>query len=281
MMAKLGFGIVLVFGLVNASLPLLGQSISLKVCNAGKSGVDAFVQTSGKVLNSQVGPADCATVAQTKGAMQPTYIGFAFADSKGQWGATRRIDLVPDFGSIQDDNALAALGALLGQRPPAPSEPPQRILTSANQTVSVRHANRDVSVLLQLFLRPPVPTCRNVGGSSHAAQDNLPYNATSGQRAIAASTDAASSTPVRTICDDFVYTLNVEAYPDTREITFLQECDPCDKKADSQVTPEEFLGCRQLTNWQRQLAGKVWLPGMNSNSGSRLGEATAAWICPV
>jgi hypothetical protein len=36
-----------------------------------------------------------------------------------------------------------------------------------------------------------------------------------------------------------IYTLNVEAYADTGEITFKQECDPCDKKADAKITPEE------------------------------------------
>ena len=45
--------------------------------------------------------------------------------------------------------------------------------------------------------------------------------------------------PGQTICDDVGYTLNVQAYAETREITFRQECDPCDRKAEAKVTPEE------------------------------------------
>jgi hypothetical protein len=35
------------------------------------------------------------------------------------------------------------------------------------------------------------------------------------------------------------YTLNVEGYADTAELTFKKECDPCDKKAEAKLTPEE------------------------------------------
>jgi hypothetical protein len=35
------------------------------------------------------------------------------------------------------------------------------------------------------------------------------------------------------------YTLNVEAYADTGEITFKKECDLCDQKAEAKLTPEE------------------------------------------
>ena len=83
-----------IFLSVSTPLPLIAQeaSVSFKVCNAGKVDIDVFVSRSGKVSSSHIGPADCAVVAESVGAMGPIYVGFAFADSRGQWGGVRRQD---------------------------------------------------------------------------------------------------------------------------------------------------------------------------------------------
>ena len=85
-MAKLVLGATILFGLVSYSLPLDAQgtgTVSLNVCNAGKVDIDVFLSQLGKVSSSHIGPADCTTVAETKGSMARAYIGFAFADSQG------------------------------------------------------------------------------------------------------------------------------------------------------------------------------------------------------
>src|ERR1700704_4835401 len=97
-MAKLVFGAGLLFALVNLSVPLRAQTVSLSVCNAGKVDIDVFLSQPGKVSSSHIGSADCAKVAETKGSMPPAYVGFAFVDSQKQWGAARRLELLPDLG---------------------------------------------------------------------------------------------------------------------------------------------------------------------------------------
>jgi hypothetical protein len=46
-------------------------------------------------------------------------------------------------------------------------------------------------------------------------------------------------TPHGPVCETLNYALNVVAYPDSREITFNNFCEPCDKKAEARLTPEE------------------------------------------
>jgi hypothetical protein len=41
------------------------------------------------------------------------------------------------------------------------------------------------------------------------------------------------------VCDQLVYNLNVEAYPSTKEITYRQFCDSCEKKEEASLTPEQ------------------------------------------
>jgi len=44
-----------------------------------------------------------------------------------------------------------------------------------------------------------------------------------------------------------VYTLNVEVFPDTKELTFKNFCDACDKKAEASRTPEDRATGQRLT----------------------------------
>src|ERR1700757_725993 len=91
-------GALLLIGLVTVSVPAHAQSVSLRLCNAGKVDIDVFVSGAGKVSGSHVGSADCATVAETAGAMGPAYVGLALVDARGKWGAARRLDLLPALG---------------------------------------------------------------------------------------------------------------------------------------------------------------------------------------
>ena len=209
-MAKLVFGAALLFAFVNVSVPVYAQSVYLHVCNAGKVDIDVFVSRAGNVSSSHVGSADCASVAESAGAMGAAYVGLALVDARGQWGAARRLDVLPVRGS----------GAW----------------SRANQNVTVRHGNSNVSLSMQLLFRPNVPTCNTSQTSSQAA--SLPLNATAAQRNAAAAADL-NRPAAQTTCETLGYTLNVEGYADTGEITFRQECDPCDKKAEAKLTPEE------------------------------------------
>src|SRR5437867_7220948 len=209
-MAKLVFGAALLFAFVNVSVPVYAQSVYLQVCNAGKVDIDVFVSRAGNVSSSHVGSADCASVAESTGTMGTAYVGLALVDARGQWGAARRLDLLPALGS--------------------------GVLSRANQNVTVRHGNTNASLPMQLLFRPDVPTCRVHQTTSAAA--SLPLNATSAQRNAAAAADL-NRPPGETVCDTLDYTLNVEAYAETGEITFRQECDPCAKKAEAKLTPEE------------------------------------------
>ncbi len=171
-MVKLVFAATLLLALVSVSLPLQAAeqgSVSFNVCNAGKVDLDVFLSTSGKVSSSHIGPADCALVAKSEGSMGATYVGLAFVDSKGQWGAARRLDLLPDFGGDSLAQAATILGDELAKRGlhspllQAASKPVP-ILDTANQNASVRHGSKDVSLPMQLLFQPPTPKC----GSSSA-----------------------------------------------------------------------------------------------------------------
>ena len=227
-MAKLVVGAALLCAFVNVSVPVYAQSVYLQVCNAGKVDIDVFVSRAGNVSSSHVGSADCASVAESAGAMGTAYVGLALFDARGQWGAARRLDLLPARGS----------GAW----------------SRANQNVTVRHGNTNVSLPMQLLFRPPVPTCTTHQTTSAAA--NLPLNATSAQRNAAAAADLNRPSG-ETICDTLGYTLNVEAYAETGEITFKQECDPCDKKAEAKITPEERAAKQRQEDAANQVIGTL------------------------
>ena len=53
-----------------------------------------------------------------------------------------------------------------------------------------------------------------------------------------------------TYCDQLRYDVTVEAFPETREMGFRLDCDPCDQKAFPQLTAEE----RAIKQSQREAA---------------------------
>jgi hypothetical protein len=211
-------------------------TVALSVCNAGKVDIDVFVAKEGKVSSSHIGAADCARVySENRGV--PAYVGLALVDSHGQWGTARRLDLLPDFGGD--------------------------VLTRADKNVSVRRGDKEVPAQLQLLFRPRNPTCRSPA-PSHAAQDNLPLYANGTQRLNAQLQDQDQDRVISSLggpCETLGYVLNVVAYPDSREITFNKFCEPCDKKAEARITPEERAGRQRREDAVNQEIGKLRATG--------------------
>ena len=231
MIAKLLFGAVLLLGLFQAPLPLRAQgSVSLSVCNAGKVDVDVILSQRGKVSQSHIRPADCAPVALAAGAMESAYVGIALVDSRGQWGAAKRLDLLPALGD--------------------------GVLSRANEKVPVPRGNSSVSLAIQLLFRPRVPTCTSPD-LRYSEVANLPINATGAERAAAQRDDDSNRRNQQTVCDTLDYTLNVEGFADTDEITFKPECDPCDEKSEAQLTPEQRAARQREADSANQLIGTL------------------------
>jgi len=203
--------------------------VGLDICNAGKVDLDALLVKQGGVASTHLAPRDCAHVYEENGAA-PAFVGFAFADSHGQWGTARRLDLLPDFGID--------------------------VLTRADRNVSVRRGSKDVSAQLQLLFRPRNPSCRQ--NIPYSARARLGFNATASQRAQAESEDASRA---ETVCDSLDYTLNAVAYADTREVTFEKKCFEC---PDTHASPEQRAAGRQAMGTMSEispLAGGI-LAGM-------------------
>ena len=195
----------LLFGLVpwSASAQSVG-SVTLSVCNAGKVAVDVFLSRAGKVSSSHIGPADCATIAEGTGAMAPAYLGFAFVDSQGRWGAAKRFDL---------DNYRTGPDGM----------------KQASQSALVSRGNTSVSLPMQWLFAPGVPGCISTGTT-------VP--------------DRGRIIVGPTYCDQLRYNVTVEAFPESREMGFRGDCDPCDQKAFPQLTAEE----RAIKQSQREAA---------------------------
>ena len=179
-----------------------GARVGLDICNAGESEFDAFVVRQGRAATTHLAPRDCAHVYEETGG--GAYVGFAFADGRGQWGAPRRIDLFPNtFGSY---NA------------------PTRVWSDAGQSFPANRGGRSVSMPMQLLFSPPAATCTT--SEPYSAVAHLPFNATSAQRSAAYAQDANMPAP-QTTCSSFDYALNAVAYPDTREVSFARKCAGC------------------------------------------------------
>lgn len=236
-MTKKTFGATLLFAVINISLPLHAEqgSVALKVCNAGKVAIDVFLSQSSKVSSAHIGTADCAVVAHSEGAMSAAYLGLAFASAGGEWGAARRQDFLPDLGP--------------------------GVLTRASQSVSVRHGGTTVSLPMQLLFQPRAPVCSSP--QAYSAQARLPLGATPAQVAEARRQDETASAMAseNPTCDAQVYVLNVFAYPDSREITFKNFCEPCDKKAEARLTPEERAARQRKSDATNQMIGSLQSTG--------------------
>jgi hypothetical protein len=138
-MLKSLFAAALLFSCFAISRPAHAQSVTLNVCNTGKVELDVIFSGGSQVLDSKIRPATCAAVAKSeRGGMAPAYLGFAFTDSRGQYGAARR------FAS---PNTLTLDGSRTVQR-------------------------RNVSVPLQLLFQPDLPECEKVPTGGGAVVGN-------------------------------------------------------------------------------------------------------------
>ena len=132
--------LALLSGLVFIPFPLHAQSVTLNICNTGAVDLDAIFSGGGQVLDSKIRPATCAAVAKSEGGgMAPAYLGFAFTDSRGQYGAARRF-----------------------------ASPNTLTLADGSRTVQ----RRNVSVPLQLLFQPDFPVCEKVPTGTSAVLGN-------------------------------------------------------------------------------------------------------------
>jgi len=194
------FVVSLLSGLVLAPLPLHAQSVTLDVCDTGTVDIDVFVSRAGSVSSSHIRPSTCAAVAKSVGGgMEAAYLGIAFADSRGQWGAARRFDKVPGLGVRE--LPLATRVAMSARGEPIPGSPD--ILTTASKTASIRRGSATVTLPLQLLFQPPGPECRSIATGNSTTT-----------RTPRSETTVIEKT---TTCEDVVYTLTVEPFADSRE----------------------------------------------------------------
>jgi hypothetical protein len=213
----------------------------LAVCNGGKIPVDAFaaVNTPPAVVN--IAPDACQDV-YTGGKNEPAYVGFAFPDAKGQWGAPRRYDFTPSMA--------------------------KGVLTRANQSVSVRRGNQTVTTAAQFAFRAEDRVCQSTGGTSPSPnQDALPLSATAGQRAAAAAADNnLPKSGGTTICTHYYYEMIVAAYADTHELQFLSDCERCPTKAPTPQEADALVAAGDFINMATTRAGR------QGASPARIGE---------
>ena len=146
-------------------------TVQLDACNAGAADIDLILSQTGRVRTTHIAPADCATLAETKGAMAQSLFGFAFPDPQGKWGTARRLDLLP-----------AAWGGF----------------ARISQDVTVAHNNAQVPVTFQLRLTPRVPTRHTT--SSRSYQNALPLGASPAEISLAVNMDHSMPT-ADTYCD--------------------------------------------------------------------------------
>lgn len=186
LMRKLVLALVLSLA---APMSVLAQSVTLDVCNMGMIDIDVFVLQDGPTApSSNIKPSTCGSVATDKEGIE-AYLGFAFVNSRGQWGAPRRFDNVPNLGVRELPPASILALTLKGQ----PIPPTPRILSAAVKSATVRHGNTFATLPMQLFFRPAFPLCKLVWTGD-------PFD----RRKVK-------------ICENLVYTLMVEAHGDSHE----------------------------------------------------------------
>ena len=132
-MRRLAFA--LLFGVALIPVPVHAQgSVTLNVCNTGAVDIDVFVSPAGNVFSSHIRPATCAVVAESEGGTEPAYVGLAFTDAKGQWGAARRFNGVPYMGV--KELPFATRLAMFARGESVPSPP--RVLSLATRNAPSR-----------------------------------------------------------------------------------------------------------------------------------------------
>jgi hypothetical protein len=110
------------------------QEVTLRACNPGTTAVDVYFAQGGNVVSKHVAPAECAPLANTKGAMSPGLIAVGFEGANGQWAGVRRYErLPPNFSSMW--------------------------VQPTTETLSVTHGATKVAIPAQFSFKPPTPDC--------------------------------------------------------------------------------------------------------------------------
>jgi hypothetical protein len=189
----------LLFGLA-AALPARAQTVTLNICNTGAVDLDVFTQLeTGPVGSSNIKPSTCGAVATAGEDGMEAYVGLAFADSRGQWGAPKRFESLPNMGVRPIPLAVGVAAALRGQKiPPQPG-----IVSAADKEATVRHAGVFSVLPMQLLFRPAFPTCRSVPTGRSMS------SFVGGREEVTIEHEE--------ICEAFIYTLTVEAHADSHE----------------------------------------------------------------
>jgi hypothetical protein len=183
-----------------AALPARAQTVTLNICNAGTVEIDVFTQLETRpTRSSTIKPSACGAVATAGEDGMQAYLGLAFTDSRGQWGAPQRFESLPNMGVRPIPLAVGVAAALRGQVIPA--QP--KIVSAADKEATVRHAGVFSVVPMQLFFRPAFPTCRSVptGRSTSSFVGGR----------------EETTSEYEKVCENYSYTLIVEPHTDSHE----------------------------------------------------------------
>lgn len=234
--------------LILATASAFAPTVQLDACNAGTADIDLILSQSGRVKTTHIAPADCAMLAETKGAMAQALFGFAFADAHGKWGSARRLDVLPGWKGV----------------------------ARVSQNITVAHNSAQVPVTLQLQLTPRVPVCHTEVTSAPSNVAQLPLGASPAQVRRAQAMDVGNSghTSVDTYCDNIGYTLNVVAYSDSHEIAFGTLCESCEKKAAAKMTDAERAAAQRRSDAANAAIGMMASAGpLGAAFGGLVGDA--------
>ena len=211
-----------------------GARLGLDICNAGQPAIDAVVAKQGRATLFHVPPAQCAHVYEDTAG--PASVGFAFADSRGQWAPARRVDwLVPST---------------------------QIWSKGGGEAISVRRGNANVVVPAQMLFHPPHAICNSNVEYETQYDPGHQYDARYARQV---------ATGTSTVCDSNDYDLNVVAYPDTREVTFEKKCYACPATSSPAEQAQSRAEIQQTTAMMSKispLAGGV-MAGITANAQER------------
>jgi hypothetical protein len=202
-------------------IPVFADGTSVGVCNGGKAEFDAYLVTGSVTYTKHVNPIECVYLAQSDGQMPPAMIGFAFTDPKGQYAGARRFDVLPNWNSPLD----AQFGLPV-------------VMKQGHTTLTVKHGAASVTILGLLAFQAQPEVCTVSPPPSHTP---IYLGMSARQIADIQFTDSlrANSSPQEKTCHFPGYALTAIAYPDTHEVSLVDECYACQAAEQAKLTPEQ------------------------------------------
>ena len=209
------------FGTALCQIPVFGDGTSVGVCNGGKAEFDAYIVAGGVTYTKHVKPIECVDLAQSNGQMPPATMGFAFTDAKGQYVSAKRFDVLPEWNSPLD--------AQFGLPP---------VMKQGHTTFTVKHGTASVTISGLLAFQAQPQVCTVSPPTSHTP---IYLGMSARQIADAQFTDSlrANSSPQEKTCHFPSYALTAIAYPDTHEVSLVDECYACEAAEQAKMTPEQ------------------------------------------